>query len=66
MPEWLMENNGWQFMVAVPTSGRSTDAGDRILMRTFHHFLQYGAQKHTVRGYRRAVRGAAFSAAVVS
>lgn len=38
--EWLMENNGWQFIVAVPTSGRSTDAGDRILMRAFHHFLQ--------------------------
>lgn len=54
--EWLMENNGWQFIVAVPTSGRSTDAGDRILMRAFHHFLQWGAPKNTVGGYRPARR----------
>lgn len=44
--EWLMENNGWQFIVAILTSGRSTDAGDRILMCAFHHALQYGAKTH--------------------
>lgn len=43
--EWLIENNGQRFIVAVLTSGGSTDAGDRILMCAFHHFVQYATQK---------------------
>lgn len=38
--EWLIENNGGQFIVAMRSSGGSTDAGDRILMRAFHHAVQ--------------------------
>lgn len=38
--EWLIENNGWRFIVAFLSSGGSTDAGDRILMRAFHHAVQ--------------------------
>lgn len=34
---WLIENNGQQFIVAI--SG-CTDARDRILMHTVHHFIQ--------------------------
>lgn len=37
---WLIENNGRQFIVAVLTSTGCTDAGDRILMRTFHHLIR--------------------------
>lgn len=37
---WLIENNGQKFMVAVVTGTGCTDAGDRILMCTFHHFIQ--------------------------
>lgn len=42
--ERLIENNGWRFIVAIPTGGGSTDAGDRILMCAFHLVLQYGTQ----------------------
>lgn len=38
--EWLIENNGWQFIVAIAGRGGSTDAGDRILMRALHQGVQ--------------------------
>lgn len=60
---WLIENNGRQFIVAVLTSTGCTDAGDRILMRTFHHLIRATdvyCRSQTVHksidgGYHRAV-----------
>lgn len=55
--EWLMENNGWQFLVAVLSGGGSTDAGDRILMRAVQDATREMGQRLSASNKRRRCFG---------